>query len=173
MIADELRTVLWPIPQDDDDASWELRREVWDDPRAMIGGSDAGAHLDRMCGAPYPTRFLADCLRGRKLVSLERAVQLITQRAGRAVRPARPRRAARGRARRPRRVRPRDRRRRATPRSSHDLPGDSARLTAGVARASCACCVNGVAIVEDGEATGATPGIVLRSGRDTDTVTAR
>ena len=78
VIADELRTVLWPIPQDDDGSSWDLRREVWNDPRAMIGGSDAGAHLDRMCGAPYTTRFLADCLRGRQLVSLERAVQLIT-----------------------------------------------------------------------------------------------
>ena len=33
--------------------------------------------------------------------------------------------------------------------------------------------VSGVAIVEDGKATGATPGIVLRSGRDTETVTAR
>ena len=53
-------------------------REVWEDHRAMIGGSDAGAHLDRMCGAPYPTRFLGDCLRGRQLVPLERAVQLIT-----------------------------------------------------------------------------------------------
>ena len=52
---------------------------MWDDPRAMLGGSDAGAHLDRMCGAPYTTRFLGDCLRGRKLVSLERAVQLITE----------------------------------------------------------------------------------------------
>ena len=56
MIADDLRTVLWPIPPDDDGASWELRAEVWNDPRAMIGGSDAGAHLDRMCGAPYTTR---------------------------------------------------------------------------------------------------------------------
>ena len=45
----------------------------------MLGGSDAGAHLDRMCGAPFPTRFLGDTLRGRKLVSLERAVQLMTQ----------------------------------------------------------------------------------------------
>ena len=49
----------------------------------MIGGSDAGAHLDRMCGAPYTTRFLADCLRGRQLVRLESAVQHDHQRARR------------------------------------------------------------------------------------------
>ncbi|MSY18504.1 MAG: amidohydrolase family protein, partial [Actinobacteria bacterium] len=76
--ADDCRTVLWPTPQDDDDESWRMRAELWNDPRAMIGGSDAGAHLDRMCGAPYPTRFLADCIRGRQLISVERAVQLMT-----------------------------------------------------------------------------------------------
>src|SRR4029078_1011757 len=42
LVNDELRTVLWPVPQDDDDDSWSMRAELWDDPRAMIGGSDAG-----------------------------------------------------------------------------------------------------------------------------------
>ena len=28
----------------------------------MLGGSDAGAHLDRMAGAPFPTRFLGDMI---------------------------------------------------------------------------------------------------------------
>ncbi|HZP30801.1 MAG TPA: amidohydrolase family protein, partial [Acidimicrobiia bacterium] len=78
VIADDLRTVLWPLPTDDDPESWALRREAWDNPGVMLGGSDAGAHLDRMCGAPYTTGFLADCLRGRRLVSLERAVELLT-----------------------------------------------------------------------------------------------
>ena len=78
-IADDLRTVLWPLPSDDDPESWQLRARRGTRPRVLIGGSDAGAHLDRMCGAPYTTEFLADCLRGRQLVPLERAVQLITQ----------------------------------------------------------------------------------------------
>jgi N-acyl-D-aspartate/D-glutamate deacylase len=45
----------------------------------MLGGSDAGAHLDRMQGANYTTRFIADCLRGRELTSVEDAVRMMTQ----------------------------------------------------------------------------------------------
>ena len=75
---DELKTVWWPTPTDDDAPSWELRRQIWETDGTLIGGSDAGAHLDRMCGSQYTTRFIADMLRGRKLLSLERAVQLIT-----------------------------------------------------------------------------------------------
>ena len=170
VIADDLRTVLWPVPKDDDGASWELRRQVWNDPRALLGGSDAGAHLDRMCGAPYTTKFLADCLRGRQLVSLERAVQLITS-APASLFGLRDRGVLREGAiadvvvfdpvivdsEEAMLVR--------------DLPGDSARLTAGsvgIVRVL----VNGTPIVEEGKATGATPGTVLRSGRDTETVTA-
>jgi N-acyl-D-aspartate/D-glutamate deacylase len=163
--------VLWPVPKDDDAASWELRRQVWNDERALIGGSDAGAHLDRMCGAPYTTRFLADCLRGRRLVSLERAVQLITS-APAALFGLRDRGVLREGALAdvvvfdPETVGSEE----AT--LVRDLPGDAARLTAdstGIVRVL----VNGVAIVEDGKPTGATPGTVLRSGRDTETVTAR
>ena len=79
VINDDLRTILWPLPSDNDLKSWQMRAEAWDHPLVMVGGSDAGAHLDRMCGAPYTTSFLADTLRGRQLISLERCVQLITQ----------------------------------------------------------------------------------------------
>ena len=53
-----------------------------------------------------------------------------------------------------------------------DLPGSSSRLTAG-SHGVVRVLVNGVSIVENGVATGRTPGTVLKSGRDTYTVTAR
>jgi N-acyl-D-aspartate/D-glutamate deacylase len=167
-IADDLRTVWWPMPQDDDDESWRMRAELWNDPRAMIGGSDAGAHLDRMCGAPYPTRFLADCIRGRKLVAVEQAIRMMTS-APASLFGLRDRGVLRPGAHAdivifdPVTVGSDD----AT--LVADLPGDSSRLTAG-SRGVDRVLVNGVAIVEHCRATGAVPGTVLHSGRDTYTV---
>ncbi|MGW7524938.1 N-acyl-D-amino-acid deacylase family protein [Streptomyces sp. NPDC054783] len=168
---DELRTVLWPMPPDNDPASWALRAETWQHEDVLLGGSDAGAHLDRMCGAPYTTRFLGDCLRGRKLVGLEQAVKMLTDD------PARlfglrergqvregwhadlvlfdPERIDAGRA-----------------RLVHDLPGDSPRLDSRALGVR-AVWVNGVAAIRDDVVTGAVPGQVLRSGRDTRTVSTR
>ena len=168
VVADELRTILWPAPKDKDDETWRMRVEAWNDERVMIGGSDAGAHLDRMCGATFPTRFLADTIRGRKLVSVERAVQLMTEV------PA----SLFGLADRgtltvgnnadvvvfdPDTI---------GSENAHmvaDLPGGCERLTAdsfGIERVL----VNGEAVIVDGRPTGSTPGTVLRSGRDTHTV---
>jgi N-acyl-D-aspartate/D-glutamate deacylase len=168
VINDELRTILWPLPSDNDLKSWQMRAEAWDHPLVMIGGSDAGAHLDRMCGAPYTTSFLADTLRGRQLVSLERCVQLMTQ-APAQLFGLRDRGELRAGAWAdvvmfdPSTV--------ATDevRLLADLPGGSARLYAdaiGVHRVI----VNGTTVVTDGKDTGALPGTVLRSGRDTYTV---
>jgi len=168
VVNDDLRTILWPMPTDNNDDSWKLREEVWTDPRVMLGGSDAGAHLDRMCGAPYATRFVGDMLRGRKLVPVEHAVRMLTDTPaqlfglrdrGRVVEGYRadlvvfdP----------------------ATIGSDDailvaDLPGGSARLTAG-SRGVVRVLVNGVETVADGKATGTTPGTILRAGRDTRTV---
>ena len=171
VIADELRTVLWPSAPDDDDAHWALRRSLWDDPDVLLGGSDAGAHLDRMCGGSYPTQFLADMIRGRRSMALERAVHLLTDKPAQLF-------GLRDRGRivsgaiadlvvfDPETVGA------APARLVRDLPGGSARLTAdsiGIAHVF----VNGVETVAGGAATGALPGTVLRSGRDTVTVTAR
>ena len=171
VVADELRTVLWPMPQDDDGESWRLRAELWDNDFAMIGGSDAGAHLDRMCGTGYTTRFLADCLHGRRLVPIERAVEMITSKPA-ALFGLTDRGVLRQGARAdvvvfdPALIGAGD----AV--LVNDLPGASARLTTE-ARGVRRVLVNGVAIVELGRPTGALPGTLLRSGRDTYTVSTR
>ncbi|MFJ8674303.1 amidohydrolase family protein [Streptomyces sp. NPDC093589] len=168
---DELRTVLWPMPTDNDPDSWALRQKTWEHEDVMLGGSDAGAHLDRMCGAPYTTRFIGDCLRGRKLVGLERAVQLLTDDPARLF-------GLRGRGRiaegyhadlvlfDPEGID-------AGPATLvHDLPGDSPRLDSkaiGIVSVR----VNGVETIRDDVVTGAVPGMLLRSGRDTETVSTR
>jgi N-acyl-D-aspartate/D-glutamate deacylase len=168
VINDELRTVLWPLPSDSDLKSWQMRAEAWEHPLVLIGGSDAGAHLDRMCGAPYTTAFLGDSLRGRQLVSLERCVQLMTQAPAQLFG-----------------LRDRGELREgahadvvvfdpATVDSGEvklvdDLPGGTSRLFAdaiGVEQVL----VNGTTIVAGGTPTDARPGTVLRSGRDTYTV---
>ncbi|MER7787795.1 amidohydrolase family protein [Streptomyces sp. NPDC097640] len=169
--ADELRTVLWPMPTDNDPASWELRRQTWEHPDVMLGGSDAGAHLDRMCGAPYTTRFLGDCLRGRRLVGLERAVRMLTDDPARLLGLRERGRVAEGYHADlvlfdPERIDAG----RAT--LVHDLPGDSPRLDSraiGVVSVR----VGGVETIRDDQITGAIPGKVLRSGRDTRTVDTR
>jgi N-acyl-D-aspartate/D-glutamate deacylase len=170
VVADELRTVLWPAPKDKTDADWAMRAEVWNDPRAMLGGSDAGAHLDRMCGATYPTRFLGDMIRGRKLIPVEKAVNLMTQVPAeyfglrdRGV-------IAEGRIADIAVIDP-ETVGSENARMVADLPGGCERLTAGsygVERVL----VNGTAVIVDGEATGTTPGTLLKSGVDTYTVEA-
>ncbi|MFF7313440.1 amidohydrolase family protein [Streptomyces sp. NPDC008137] len=169
--ADELRTVLWPMPTDNDPASWALRAETWQHEDVLLGGSDAGAHLDRMCGAPYTTRFLGDCLRGRRLVGLEQAVRMLTDDPARLFGLR-----ERGRIREgwhadlvlfdPDRID-------AGPATLvHDLPGDSPRLDSRALGVR-AVWVNGVEAIRDDVVTGAVPGRVLRSGRDTETVSTR
>jgi N-acyl-D-aspartate/D-glutamate deacylase len=165
VLADELRTVLWPVPPDDDEESWKMRQRAWQNEHTLLGGSDAGAHIDRMCGAPYTTQFLADCIRGRKLLSLEKAVQALTDT--------------------PARLFGLHERGRIVPGyhadlvlfdpqtigageivTRRDLPGKSERLFAestGVKRVF----VNGRAIVVDGKPTDERPGVILRAGRDT------
>ena len=134
----------------------------------MIGGSDAGAHLDRMCGAPYTTRFVADCIRGRQLIAVETAVKLMTKdpaslfglrdrgvlEVGRFADIA---------------VFDPDTVGSENAALVTDLPGSSARLTAG-STGMHRVLVNGVVAIRDGQPTGSTSGTLLRSGRDTDTV---
>ncbi|MEU2338855.1 D-aminoacylase [Streptomyces sp. NPDC013172] len=169
--ADDLRTVLWPMPTDNDPASWALRAETWQHEDVLLGGSDAGAHLDRMCGAPYTTRFLGDCLRGRKLLGLEQAVKMLTDDPARLFGLRERGRIAEGWHADlvlfdPERIA-------AGPATLvHDLPGDSPRLDSRAIGVR-AVWVNGVEAIREDVVSGAVPGKVLRSGRDTRTVSTR
>jgi N-acyl-D-aspartate/D-glutamate deacylase len=170
VIADDLSTVLWPNPNDGDEASWAARADAWKDPRVMVGGSDAGAHLDRMCGANYPTAFLADCIRGRHLLPVEEAVRMMTQQPAQLFGLT-----DRGSLKvgaiadvvvfDPETIDS------SPARLVNDLPGGSPRLFAsstGIVRVL----IGGVETIVDSAPTGALPGAILRSGRDTSTVTA-
>lgn len=169
VLADELRTGLRPSGLRDSKRDWELRAEVWRDPRAVIGGSDAGAHIDMMCGAIYSTALLSHGVREYGVITLEDAVHKTTDVPARLYGLRERGRIAAGYAADlvlfdpasvgylPERMR-------------YDLPGGAWRLhsdATGIERVL----VNGVTVVEGGASTGATPGTLLRSGRDTETVT--
>jgi N-acyl-D-aspartate/D-glutamate deacylase len=169
VVADRLRTGLRP-PIGESEEDWVLRAKAWQDPRAIVGGSDAGAHLDTMCGAIYSTSMLGDGVRARSLLSWEQAVRQLTDIPARLYGL-------------------RDRGRLAPGafadvvvfdpnaighgpvRTRDDLPGGASRLYAeatGIEHVM----VNGTEIVRSGAFSGTVPGRVLRSGRDTDTVHA-
>jgi N-acyl-D-aspartate/D-glutamate deacylase len=167
LVDDRLRTGFSvPIPATDDD--WSARARTWLDPRAVIGGSDAGAHLDTMCGAVYSTTLLAEGVRARGLVTMEEAVHLLTDAPAQLYGVVDRGRVAEGywadlAVFDPGRVGPESMRTRC------DLPGGASRLYAGATGMSHVL-VNGTEVVTDDTLTGALAGTVLRSGTDTRTV---
>jgi len=167
VIADELRTGLRPDFGGPEPASvWHMRAKVWRDRRAIIGGSDAGAHLDMMSGASYSTFVVGDAVRNG-YVTLEEAVQLLADAPARLY-------GLTGRGRLEpgahgdvivfdaATVGP------AGERTRTDLPGGASRIVAE-STGMHHVLVGGTEIVRNGTYTGATPGVVLRAGRDTQT----
>jgi len=168
VVADELRTGLRPVMRPESDETWRERARVWRDDRTVVGGSDAGAHLDMMCGATYSTFLIGEAVRERHLLTLEAAVHQLTDVPARLYGLIGRGRLAEGCCADvvvfdPARVGPR-------PERTHDdVPGGASRIVAdaeGVEHVF----VNGTEIVRSDSLTGATPGVVLRSGRDTETV---
>ncbi len=163
-VADGLRTTFW-TPSVTSAREAAVRAEVLRDERVLVGGSDAGAHLDRMCGARYPTTFLAGLVREHGVMGLEDAVRLMTdvpatyfglRDRGRLVEGAfadivvfDPATVAADRI-----------------VNVADLPGGAERLTSAAIGIEHVL-VNGTPIVTHGALTGERPGIVLRAGRDT------
>jgi N-acyl-D-aspartate/D-glutamate deacylase len=169
VIADELRTGLSPRPFGDGEADWKARAEVWRNRDAVIGGSDAGAHLDMMCGAIYTTSLLGHGVREHHVVTVEEAVRLITDVPARLYGLKERGRIAEGWHADlvmfdPATVN------HGPERTRYDLPAGAPRLVAD-AMGITSVWVGGTEVCHAGVATGALPGTVLRSGRDTVTVT--
>jgi N-acyl-D-aspartate/D-glutamate deacylase len=167
-LADELKTQFMPLTGGDDAATYALRAKLWLDRHTVIGGSDAGAHLDMIDTFAFSTKVLGKGVREHGVIGLEQAVQQLTQV------PAQlmglrergelqigwhadvvlfdPATIGSG-----------------PTYTKFDLPAGAGRLYAdaiGIERVL----VNGRTIVRDNTYTGAKPGTVLRSGRDTRTV---
>jgi len=167
-LSEDLRTSFMPPIPGDDEATWALRAQSWSDPRTVVGASDAGAHLDMIDTFTWSTALLGPAVRERRLISLEEAVHQLTQVPAElyGIRQ-------RGLLREGNfadvvvfdaaRVGP------GPVYTRYDLPGGAGRLYAeadGIEHVL----VNGVEIVTGKEPTSARPGTVLRSGRDTETV---
>jgi N-acyl-D-aspartate/D-glutamate deacylase len=148
---------------------WATRSRVWRDQRVVLGGSDAGAHADLMCHANYTTVVLGEMTRDRGLFELEDAIRRLTEVPARLYGLRNRGRIAEGWfadlvvfdptaiGSRP-------------PTARYDQPAGAMRLYAeatGIDRVI----VNGREVVTAGQLTGDLPGTLLRSGRDTDTMT--
>ena len=169
VVEDDLKTGLYPPAAGDNEESWALRQDLWNDERCLIGASDAGAHLDFLATFNYST-YLLVAARDRNLLSLESAVQKLTDAPARLYGLK-----DRGRIEEgwcadlvifdANKVAP------AEIEVREDLPGGAWRLYSeaiGVHHVF----INGEQAVLDGQFTDARPGTLLRSGRDTESVTA-
>ena len=68
-VKDDLLTSFGSAPAPESDDDWKARVDFWRDSRAVIGASDAGAHLDLLASFNYATELLAKAVRERGLLS--------------------------------------------------------------------------------------------------------
>ncbi len=168
VLDDDLLTIFAPHVGGKDHRSFELRGQLWQDDRTVIGASDAGAHLDMIDTFAFSTTVLQEGVRNHKVIALEEAVRLMTDRPARFMGLV-----DRGR------LEPgyhadivvfdQDTVGRGPTYNRYDVPGDQFRVyqdAIGIEHVF----VNGVQVVQNGEHTGNLPGSVMRSGRDTQTV---
>jgi N-acyl-D-aspartate/D-glutamate deacylase len=167
-LSEELRTQFTPPSFGDDPASWKERGRAWHDDRTVIGASDAGAHLDMIDTFAFSTQVLGKGVRTHGLITLEEAVRQLTDVPARLYGLIQRGRLAPG-WHADLVVFDRDEVGCGPTYTRMDLPAGAGRLYAeatGIAHVL----VGGVEIVRRGEHTGELPGRVLRSGRDTETV---
>jgi N-acyl-D-aspartate/D-glutamate deacylase len=165
--SDHLDTMFTRPPTEPSRGDWDAALAAWRTGDALIGASDSGAHLDFTAYFDYPVYIIQKAVREHGVLPLEEAVHLMTDV------PARLyglRERGRLEVGNHADVVVFDERTIASGEitTRFDLPAGAGRLYAepvGVEHVL----VNGVTIVADGTLTGARPGTLLRSGRDTHT----
>ena len=170
VVADDLMTGFGFPRGPERDEDWAARVKVWRDSRTVVGASDAGAHLDFLATFNYSTALLGKAVRERHMLPMEEAIHMLTDVPARLYGLT-----GRGRLQEgwhadvvvldPTTIGPQPVRMR------FDLPTDAPRLFGG-ADGIDHVLVNGAEIVDHGAFTAERPGTLLRSGRDTETVTA-
>ena len=165
VVADDLRTGLLQPLRGNDDETWELRVKVWRDERTVLGGTDAGAHLDLLATFNATSVMLGNAVRQRQLLTWEEAVHHLADVPAHLYGIKDRGRLAEGYHADINIIDPTTVGARPTY-AKHDLPGGAWRLY-GEADGFDHVFVNGTEIVRNGEFTPARPGTLLRSGRDT------
>jgi N-acyl-D-aspartate/D-glutamate deacylase len=77
--SDDLKTLFARSARPETLEDWKARVNVWRDGRAVIGASDAGAHLDLLATFNYTTLLLDHAVREHQVLPLEEAVHLLTE----------------------------------------------------------------------------------------------
>lgn len=142
----------------------DVVRALLQEPRFMLGISDAGAHVDQVCDLRYPTVLLGDWVREQQALSLEHAIWKLTGHPAQVFGLPRRGRLAPGYHADvvlfdPQTIGS------DPPVFADDLPAGGRRLIAR-ARGIVATFIHGVQVMRDGAETGALPGRVVRSTED-------
>ena len=157
-----------PTEGQSDPESWRMRAESWTDPRTIVGASDAGAHLDMLDTFAFSSQLLGRGVREMGLIGVEEAVRQLSDVPARLYGLRK-----RGRIEQGWHadvvVFDLERIAKGPTHTRFDLPAGAPRLYAD-AEGIDHVFVNGIEIMRAGEETGARPGTVLRSGRDSETV---
>jgi N-acyl-D-aspartate/D-glutamate deacylase len=165
VLNDQLQTGLYSPVQGDDDETWQLRVDTWRDERTMVGGTDAGAHLDLLATFNATTSMLSAAVRDRDLLSWEEAVHYISDAPAQMYGMKDRGRLEEGYHADINVISPEEISTNPTE-IRHDLPGGVWRLY-GTANGYDHVFCNGEEIVRDNEFTENRPGNMLRSGTDT------
>jgi N-acyl-D-aspartate/D-glutamate deacylase len=166
-VADRLRIGFMVPLRGVEPEAWRIRDASWRNPNVILGASDAGAHVQSLSTFDWATAFL-ELNRRRQVLTLEEAVHRVT-----GVQADLYGLVGRGRIGEgcfadiavfdAGTIGP------EPARWTEDLPGSAGRLL-GKARGLEHVLVSGIEVLRRGQLTGAQPGRVLRSGRDTVTL---